>query len=350
MISDIVLFIIVIQSILFAFVLFTHKGPKQISNRLLAVFLLVIGAQFSTLLMLSFNIYPKVFQPIMCVFGLAYGPLFYLYTLSVLYAYFDLKGKHFWHFAPALMFLLAALMGYSVCGTLGHLLYPSLLIYLMLSMLKIKEFTRIVKSTQSMNRKTDLKWLQWTLVIFSFAFFFDIINQFILEISIFSDAPITHFIILFLILWMFYKGLKQPHIFIGVSPSDALLVTKNQPPMEEAVEEVQPELDHIKKFLETEKPFTNADLSLNQLADALDMPARRLSTLINQYFQMNFMSFINDHRIAMAKNRLQNPIDASETILEVMYAVGFNSKSSFYTLFKKKTGLTPTQFKKEHSK
>ena len=48
----------------------------------------------------------------------------------------------------------------------------------------------------------------------------------------------------------------------------------------------------------------------------------------------------------MAKHRFENPIDSGETILEVMYAVGFNSKSSFYPIFKQKTGLTPSEFKK----
>jgi len=217
-------------------------------------------------------------------------------------------------------------------------------------MLKIKEFIVVVKNTQSMDRKTDLKWLQWTLIIFSFAFLLDIVDQFILEMRFSIDTPITHFIILFLILWMFYKGLKQPRIFIGITQSDELLVVGNQNHFKDNMEEVQKELDLINRYVEEEKPFTDSDLSLNQLADGLGMSARRLSYLINHYFHMNFMSFINHHRIEMAKNRFQNPKDSYETILEVMYDVGFNSKSSFYTLFKEKTGVTPTQFRKNHSK
>ncbi|MCB0684696.1 MAG: AraC family transcriptional regulator, partial [Saprospiraceae bacterium] len=51
-----------------------------------------------------------------------------------------------------------------------------------------------------------------------------------------------------------------------------------------------------------------------------------------------------------ARERLANPADPKETILEVMYEVGFNSKSSFNTLFKQQTGLTPSEYKKKHAR
>ena len=79
------------------------------------------------------------------------------------------------------------------------------------------------------------------------------------------------------------------------------------------------------------------------------MPVRRLSYLINHHFGQHFMSFINHYRIELAKERLIHPIDPNETINEVMYFVGFNSKSSFNTIFKQSTGLTPTEFKKKYT-
>jgi AraC-like DNA-binding protein len=64
----------------------------------------------------------------------------------------------------------------------------------------------------------------------------------------------------------------------------------------------------------------------------------------------NFYDFINRHRIDEASRLLTNPADEKITILEVLYEVGFNSKSSFNTLFKKYTGLTPTEFRKKQSR
>jgi AraC-like DNA-binding protein len=57
---------------------------------------------------------------------------------------------------------------------------------------------------------------------------------------------------------------------------------------------------------------------------------------------------VNRYRIEEAKRLLTNPPDKKITVLEVLYEVGFNSKSSFNTLFKKYTGLTPSEFKKQH--
>ena len=64
----------------------------------------------------------------------------------------------------------------------------------------------------------------------------------------------------------------------------------------------------------------------------------------------NFVGFVNQYRIEMAKDKLRNISDRGETILEIMYDVGFNSKSSFNTLFKQNTGLTPSDFRKKHMK
>ena len=87
---------------------------------------------------------------------------------------------------------------------------------------------------------------------------------------------------------------------------------------------------------------------LDTLAERMEMHPRKLSELINQGLGKNFMGLINSYRIELAKRRLQSPRDPGETVLEVMYEVGFNSKSSFNTLFKKTTGMTPTAYRNQY--
>lgn len=60
----------------------------------------------------------------------------------------------------------------------------------------------------------------------------------------------------------------------------------------------------------------------------------------------HFFDFINEYRIEKAKKILKDPTQKELTILEILYQVGFNSKSSFSTSFKKYTGKTPTEFRK----
>lgn len=105
--------------------------------------------------------------------------------------------------------------------------------------------------------------------------------------------------------------------------------------------------DAIERLLNDEKAYSNPDLSLSYLAKELDVNERAISYVINQTLADNFYDYINEYRINAAKRLLEEHKNSKLTILEVMYQVGFNSKSSFNSQFKKKTGLTPSEFRKK---
>jgi YesN/AraC family two-component response regulator len=96
------------------------------------------------------------------------------------------------------------------------------------------------------------------------------------------------------------------------------------------------------------EPFLNPELTLKQLASELKIPERLLSGLINQYRNQNFYDFVNNYRISKAQKMLTDETSKRKTVLEILYDSGFNSKSSFNQVFKKTTGLTPTEFKRNH--
>jgi AraC-like DNA-binding protein len=100
-------------------------------------------------------------------------------------------------------------------------------------------------------------------------------------------------------------------------------------------------------YMQSNKPYLEPELTLEQLASKLSLKPRALSQAINEILGQNFYDFINRYRIDEASRLLTHPKDEKITILEVLYEVGFNSKSSFNTLFKKYKGLTPTEFKKK---
>lgn len=99
-----------------------------------------------------------------------------------------------------------------------------------------------------------------------------------------------------------------------------------------------------------QEPYLNPELTIQDLASQLDIDVRELSLLINHYLNQNFYDFINQYRIDKATQILKNPEQQKLTILEILYQIGFNSKSSFNTSFKKRTGLTPTEYRKRHLK
>jgi len=137
------------------------------------------------------------------------------------------------------------------------------------------------------------------------------------------------------------KGLHQNEIFLGSHPKPPNDSTK--------LEGKEALLQKLKQHLETSKPYLNPEVTLNELAQQLNVPARQLSTLINQELGQTFFDMINHYRIEEAKRRIRESEDEKLTILEVMYQVGFNSKSSFNTAFKKYTGVTPSDYKSQRS-
>jgi AraC-like DNA-binding protein len=349
-IADIIPIIIIFQSVLFALVLLTDKGSKKVSNSYLASFLIILALQFTVMLNETYGSTNIFLSTTFCVYGFAYGPLLYLYSRSLMYRKFHFTFLQLTHFIPFAILLLIAALGYSFCGRFGFLLYVSLLTYSTLAILKVITYRKILKETQSSLSRTDLVWLQWTIIIFCIALLLDMVDQLFWSTDLIAGVSSIHIMILLLINWMFYKGLKQPQIFLGITALDeAVFKEKSKAPSKTTPDTSEKrDLEHIQSFMRESDLYTNPDLSLKQLSEQLQIPPRRLSYLINAFLGRNFMGFINDHRIEKAKSRLQHPKDEGETILEVMYDVGFNSKSSFNTLFKQKTGLTPSEYKKKH--
>ena len=108
-------------------------------------------------------------------------------------------------------------------------------------------------------------------------------------------------------------------------------------------------ITRLKSHMEVHEPYLDSNLSIYNLAKQLGVPVRELSIGINHTLDKHFFDFINEYRIKKAMDLIRNSEDEKLTILEVLYEVGFNSKSSFNTAFKKHTGITPTEFNKSAS-
>jgi AraC-like DNA-binding protein len=88
---------------------------------------------------------------------------------------------------------------------------------------------------------------------------------------------------------------------------------------------------------------------LTMMSKQLSIPVPYLSRVINESFNLNFCDFVNKYRIEESKIFLKEIPKTKMTVLEIAYKVGFNTKSAFYEAFKKRTGLTPKEFVKNHS-
>lgn len=104
----------------------------------------------------------------------------------------------------------------------------------------------------------------------------------------------------------------------------------------------------IEVSLHNDDLFLSTNLSLKSLAALLKVNTNTVSKVINSETGLNFNDYINQKRIQVAKEKLLDDQFTHLTIEAIGQLVGFNSKSTFYTAFKKHVEISPTQFVKQN--
>ena len=147
-----------------------------------------------------------------------------------------------------------------------------------------------------------------------------------------------------------FYGFKQPDIF----EAHKFYRFENLEPekykrsgLKEDDEEVF--LNQILAYMAESKVYLNRDLTLQDVSNATGIPTHYISQTINNKLSKNFFSFINGFRVEEAKRRILDASYKNLTLLAIAYDACFNSKSSFNQIFKRETGLTPSEFKKVNS-
>jgi AraC-like DNA-binding protein len=114
-------------------------------------------------------------------------------------------------------------------------------------------------------------------------------------------------------------------------------------------EDIEPMKATLMKYLHEEKPYFNKNLSIGELAAAIDVQPYQLSQLINGTLGQTFFELINSLRVEEVQKRFLEPQYSRFTLPGIAMDCGFNSKASFNRIFKQITGLTPTEYIKSQS-
>lgn len=242
-------------------------------------------------------------------------------------------------------------------------------IYLVLSFRLLFTHTKNIAHFFSYRERVELAWLRNLLLVMVFFWIMMIIYYLILPyVSFEGAAAARHTKLLFACLDVFtvaaifylgVMGLLQPNIY---KPSDLNIPNSNAGSFPEDTENAhsaakykhsaldQPHSERILKRLlavmEKEQPYLKNDLTLPDLAAQATTTPNYLSQVINEQLKMSFFDYVNSHRIEAAKKLLITPLPHTRTILDVAMASAFNSKSAFYSAFKKNMGITPAEFKR----
>lgn len=109
------------------------------------------------------------------------------------------------------------------------------------------------------------------------------------------------------------------------------------------------EMARVRDVMALNRPYLNPQLSVSDLARRVGLTGREVSRLINDCEGIHFFDFVNGYRTRQAALLLADPTWADRSVLEIAYEVGFNSKSSFNTAFRKHQGVTPSSVRRDPS-
>jgi len=199
-----------------------------------------------------------------------------------------------------------------------------------------------------------MKWLK----TFNWLFSSTILGYIILFIIISSDPSLAKseqimlipgYILAFSFLGLSSYLLVQPQVLFGLpyvkvesrSVHDLHIIKNDTVAVPKEYDE---EIFQLKKYFEEQHPYLNNDLNINEVAVALDIPAREVSFIINQHFNQRFTDFVNMYRIKYVNQKIKTGYLNKFTVESLSKEAGFSSKSTFNVAFKKVNQCTPSEY------
>ncbi|MCB1609172.1 MAG: helix-turn-helix domain-containing protein [Xanthomonadales bacterium] len=361
--GSLILLLTIFQGSIYSLFLLTRQQPNPLPSRLLGTFTAVLSLHFCNVLLVEFGPLPASpnFNP---VFGFCYGPLLLLFVRSLVQPRFELRVAQPQLAAPAIVLPLVWLSSrYWPPGlTLISLaLLAHLLGYVWLARRELAQFKTDLTAQYSAIDRVNLDWLSTLLNRMLFIALISALH-FAIQLAGFAQLQSALTLLIFLSVLYFINAL----VLKGMShPSLAVWLDERQAGPEHGGEAASAEDDQrrylgsslseadsahqfarLQAHMDEHHPFLDENLTAQQLADGLGISSKHLSQIINQNSGQNFYDYINGFRIDLAARLLCDPAQAQQRISQIMYAVGYSAKSTFNSLFKQRTGMTPSGYRR----
>lgn len=294
------------------------------------------------------------------------APLLWFYTKELIGERITFFKKFILHLFPFLTIIFLSLTLKSVNPSFTFILYLnkhqklisvffwiSLLIqfstYQFLIRKKWIAYQEFIKQEVSNKEGVDISWVRFFLIVFlliNLFFFFGLFTAIHLDYAAWQPKT-TALIFSAAVFALSYKGILQKELFQKVEavPEKIFepLSNTSLPKLDEKL------IDKLLNYMTDQKPYFDSELTLTSLAKNLNISRSQLSLLINDGIGDNFYDFINKYRVEEVKRLMIDPQIKNYNLLGIALEAGFKSKSTFNLIFKRFTGLTPTEYRKNLS-
>ena len=267
-------------------------------------------------------------------------PTFSLYVKALTTPDFRFERKHAVHLIPFAIGL--ALIGQS------HWLQIAIKVvvvlpYLVLAHIQVRTFAIQSKDFMSDITLLHLNWLR-TLLIGVYA----IMGIDALDVVTGSSVPVWLLlpsVALIGLMSLAYFSLRVSPVFARLTLDEMSVLEQKKETNQLPDEQMERQKVRLIEVLEKKQLYLNPELRLSDLAEALDIRPYRASEILNRGLQSTFYDLINGYRVSKARELLLAPDSAQFNLLGIAMESGFKSKSVFNDVFKKSTGMTPSQFR-----
>lgn len=352
--EQIILLLVSGQGLLLSFALLSSILKKNYSSFFLGIITTVITIEILNIwgIRASYHNLENAFP--FWVFGsyLSLPPALWLFVKLNTQPTFQLKNEYTILFIPALIEIITELFSFysnKLLGTKYDLIENSFWFALteivpVITMVGVliffaKQLNRLNKRLKKLPIAKN-KFLQNSrLYIFFIAFSLLTLFWVLIVIFDFQVFIVIEIILLFFLFLLGYIGYFKPSFF------DIPKVLKTEIVKEKFSQyDDEKELKRLNLLFENEKIFTQQKLSLREVASRLHLPERYVSVIINSYHNTTFNSYVNSFRVADVIERINDPKESNKTLIGIAMESGFNSKSSFNSIFKASTGKNPSSF------
>lgn len=360
--------IITVIQCLFVVAVLLQNRKNRLSNRILASAILL----FSVCMLFWFFHHQKNYAAarVMAYVNLSlfpvFGPLVYFCVLSMTGTLTRLTLKKLLHFVPVIPFAVLSLQFDIIVKPEGisginirelYIMAPVVvaimvaqMLYIFWSFFSLGRHRKRIREVYSNIGSLKLTFVYLFLVACIMIGFLSIL-LFLLLVNNMIESPIGHLARLAIYITYListfsatFFSIRYPKVF---SVDDVVRIKKSYETLN--VDQARLE-DYLKKLaacMEQERPYLNDALTLKDFSELVGIPYYHVTMTLNTCLKQNFYTFINQHRIEEVKRLLSDPEHKDHTLLRIAYDSGFNSKTVFNTMFKKFTGMTPSQYRKK---
>jgi len=338
------------------FLLFKKSGHKQADRFLALLIFSDAGAHILFVFLLLYQTH--IYQIYGCVESicLIIGPsLFYYVYLSLGYRIAS-KIKVLINFLPAIVYLAVPVWFNLISGAsrqyyIARQIFPfsslfsSTAIRLHTTIYLIAAIVLTIKN--KINRKDYFSEIEKVKFNWVFVFLLSLLVHWLLTIPLAQLNEFKYSLIIVLIPCVIlnvvsFKAITDPSVFESIEPEKKGADSKSSAKIFEVNQQT---IDFIGIYMNEHKPYLRKDITIQQLAAEIGLLRQELSALIKNHYNKNFFEFINSFRIEEAKIRLSQSNAAMIKIDAIADETGFNSRASFYEVFKKYTGTTPANYR-----